>query len=92
MIDPGGLTVVSLGSINPGAMMTKLMGAGAPAGQGVEIVSEPTDVRIRLADGLEIQAAIALRDEDLNLEFIRPKVVPATREGAVNLEDAAHPA
>src|SRR5688572_23162027 len=50
VIDPGGLTVVSLGSINPGGMMTKLMGAGAGA-DGVELVSEPTDVKLRLADG-----------------------------------------
>ena len=67
VIDPAGLTVVSLGSINPGAMMTKLMGAGAGGGQGVDIASEPTDVKIRLSDGREIQATIALRDEDLNL-------------------------
>ena len=92
VIDPGGLTVVSLGSINPGAMMTKLMGAGAPAGQGVEIVSEPTDVKIRLADGREIQASIALRDEDLNLAFIRPKVAPEKPYVAINLADAAQPA
>ncbi len=92
VIDPGGLTVVSLGSINPGAMMTKLMGAGAAAGQGVEIASEPTDVKIRLSDGREIQAMIALRDEDLNLAFIRPTVAPEKPFTAVNLADAAHPA
>ena len=92
VIDPGGLTVVALGSINPGAMMTKLMGAGAAAGRGVEIASEPTDVRIRLSDGREIQAVIALRDEDLNLAFIKPKTPPEKPLVAVNLADAAAPA
>ena len=92
VIDPGGLTVVSLGSINPGAMMTKLMGAGAAGGQGVDIASEPTDVKIRLPDGREIQATIALRDEDLNLAFIRPTTAPDKPFVAINLADAAQPA
>lgn len=92
VIDPGGLTVVSLGSINPGAMMTKLMGSGAAADQAVEMVSEPTDVRIRRADGREIQATIALRDEDLNLAFLRPKIPPDKPFIAIDLADAAAPA
>jgi hypothetical protein len=92
VIDPDGLTVVSLGSINPGAMMTKLMGSGAAAGQAVEMVSEPTDVKIRLADGREVQATIALRDEDLNLAFVRPKIAPEKPFVAINLADAASPA
>ena len=92
VIDPGGLTVVSLGSINPGAMMTKLMAGGAPAGQGVDIASEPTDVKIRLSDGREIQATIALRDEDLNLAFIRPTTAPEKPFVSVNLADAGQPA
>jgi len=91
VIDPGGLTVVSLGSINPGAMMTKLMGAGAAGGQGVDITSEPIDVKIRLSDGREVQATIALRDEDLNLAFIRP-TTPDKAFVAINLADAAQPA
>ena len=91
VIDPNGLTVVSLGAINPGAMMTKLLGAGAGAGQGVEISSEPTDVKIRLPDGREIQATIALRDEDLNLAFIRPTAAPDKPFVAINLVDAAQP-
>jgi hypothetical protein len=90
VIDPSGLTVLSLGSINPGAMMTKLMGA-AGGGQGVDIASEPTDVKIRLSDGREIQATIALRDEDLNLAFIRPTTAPEKPFVAINLADAAQP-
>jgi S1-C subfamily serine protease len=89
VIDPGGLTVVSLGSINPGAMMTKLMGAGQA--QGVEISTEATDVKIRLADGREIPATIALRDEDLNLAFIRPTAPPDKPLVAIDLADAAQP-
>lgn len=92
VIEPGGLTVVSLSSINPGPMMTKLMSNGSGGGQSVEIVSEPSDLKIRLADGRELPSTIALRDEDLNLAFIRPINAPAKPLVAVNLAEAAQPA
>ncbi|MFL6280805.1 MAG: hypothetical protein ACJ731_11885 [Vicinamibacterales bacterium] len=92
VIDPGGLTVVSLSSINPGPMMTKLVGSTGGGGQNLEIASEPTDLKIRLGDGRELQAMIALRDEDLNLAFIRPVSPPEKPLVAVNLADAGQPA
>ena len=92
VIDPGGLTVVSLSSINPGPMMTKLMSSSTGGGQNIDIASEPTDLKIRLADGRELQSTIALRDEDLNLAFIRPINPPAKPLVAVNLADGAQPA
>jgi S1-C subfamily serine protease len=91
VIDPSGLTVVSLASINPGAMVSKMMGAAAAA-QKVEIASEATDVKIRLADGRELPATIALRDQDLNLAFLRPTAKPAQPLVAIDLADAARPA
>ena len=74
VIDPSGLTVLSLGALNPGGMMTRLMGsAGGGNGEpNVDITTEPTDVKIRLADGREVPARIVLRDEDLDLVFLRP--------------------
>jgi hypothetical protein len=92
VIDPGGLTVVSLSSINPGPMMTKLIANSSGGGQSVDIASEPTDLKIRLADGRELASTIALRDEDLNLAFIRPINPPAKPLVAVNLGDAGQPA
>jgi hypothetical protein len=91
VIDPSGLTVLSLGSLNPGAMMQRIMG-GASGGQPqMEITSEPTDVKIRLADGRELPAKIVLRDEDLDLAFLRPTTRPDKPLVAVNLADAAKP-
>ena len=58
----------------------------------MSIVSEPTDVRIRLADGKELPASIVLRDQDLDLAFIRPTIKPASPVTAVNLSDAGKPA
>ncbi len=92
VIDPSGLTVMSLGSLNPGAMMNKLMTGGSSGQERVDFGSEPTEVKIRLADGREIPAKIVLRDEDLDLAFIRPTVKPEKPLIAVDLSDDARPA
>jgi hypothetical protein len=93
VIDASGLTVLSLGSLNPGAMMAKLMGASGGNGQpAVEITSEPTDVKIRLSTGRELPAKIVLRDEDLDLAFLRPITKPETPLVALDLSNAAKPA
>jgi S1-C subfamily serine protease len=94
VIDPSGLTVLSLGALNPGAMMNRVMagaGGGAPE-QRPEFGSEPTDLKLRLADGREIPAKIVLRDEDLDLAFVRPVTKPDKPFVAVNLADAGRPA
>jgi len=93
VIDPSGLTVMSLGSLNPGAMMNKIVGASMGGSDNrVEISSEPTDLKIRLPDGREMPAKIVLRDEDLDLAFIRPTAKPAAPLVAINLAESAKPA
>jgi S1-C subfamily serine protease len=93
VIDPSGLTVMSLGSLNPGAMMNKLVGASVGGSENrVEISSEPTDLKIRLPDGREMPSKIVLRDEDLDLAFIRPTAKPASALVAINLGESVKPA
>ena len=91
VIDSGGLTVLSLGSLNPGSMMNKMMGSSGSGQDRMEIGSEPTDVRLRLPDGLELGARIVLRDEDLDLAFLRPTVKPEKALVAINLADEGRP-
>jgi S1-C subfamily serine protease len=93
VIDPSGLTVLSLGSLNPGAMMNRIMGsAGASVGDTkMEITSEPTDLKIRFPDGRELPAKIVLRDEDLDLAFISPTTKPTSPLVAINMSDSAKP-
>ena len=90
VIDPSGLTVLSLGALNPGSMLNRLMGSGGGQDR-MEFGSEPTDVRMRLADGRELAARIVLRDEDLDLAFLRPTVKPDGPLVAINLADEGRP-
>jgi hypothetical protein len=92
VIDPNGLTVLSLGSLNPGSMMNKLMGSSGSGQDRMEFGSEPTDVKLRLPDGRELAARIVLRDEDLDLAFLRPLVKPDKPLVAINLADEGRPA
>jgi Trypsin-like peptidase domain len=92
VIDPSGLTVLSLGALNPGAMMNKMMGGGGSGQERMEFGSEPSDVKLRLSDGKELPARIVLRDEDLDLAFLRPTTKPDKPLVAINLSDEGKPA
>ena len=91
VIDPSGLTVLSLGALNPGAMMNKMMGGGGSSQERMEFGSEPSDVKMRLPDGKELPARIVLRDEDLDLAFLRPTAKPDKPLVAVDLTNEGRP-
>jgi hypothetical protein len=76
VIDPSGLTVVSLATTDPSTAMKDAY-ARAMAARGGDMSqfkfeSELTDVKIVLADGTEIAADVVLRDKDLDLAYLRP--------------------
>jgi S1-C subfamily serine protease len=92
LIDASGLAVLSLSSLNPGAMMNKIVGGLAGGQERPDFGSEPTDLKIRFADGKEVPAKIVLRDEDLDLAFIRTLTKPDTPLVPIDLSDAGRPA
>lgn len=91
VISPNGLTVTTLGQVDPQATLEALR-AGSSSGRMPEIVgSEFKEVKLRLANGTEVPARFVLKDADLDLAFMAPEATPenAGREFPyVKLEDA----
>lgn len=95
VIDPSGLLVLSLSSIDPSKTIGDMIRARtARSGQHVDftIDSEVTEADITLADGTELPAIVVLRDKELDLAYLRPKDKPAQSLTAVDLSNDAKPA
>ena len=74
VLDGTGLTVVALSTVDPGSILAKNPAFSAAK---MNLETELTDVKLRLADGTEVPAKIVLRDSDLDLLFVRPAAAPA---------------
>jgi S1-C subfamily serine protease len=77
ILDASGLTVLSLSTLEPDEMMARSLSARTRPGTRVDVSSVPSGIRMHLADGREIPAKLVLRDQDLDLAFIRPVEPPA---------------
>jgi S1-C subfamily serine protease len=74
VISPTGLTVTTLGMVDPQATLEALRGGAGGGGRGPEIVgSEFKEVKLRLANGTEVPARFVLKDADLDLAFMAPE-------------------
>jgi hypothetical protein len=72
VLDASGLAVTSLSTLQPDDMMARSLSGRVQPGTRVEVTSEPSGIRMHLADGREVPAKLVLRDQDLDLAFIRP--------------------
>jgi S1-C subfamily serine protease len=90
IIDPSGLVLVSLFSVDSSKVFER-MAAMSGGAANYKMETQVTDVKIRLPDGEELPAKIVLRDEDLDLAFIRPTEKLAETMPAVDLSDKAEP-
>lgn len=88
VIDPSGLTVVSLATMDPSVLAKIVLRSMR---QGISADSEFKDVRIVLADNTELPATIVLRDRDLDVAFVRPVEKPARALAAIDLTKASEP-
>jgi hypothetical protein len=70
VIDPDGLTVTDLSSLDPTYMLQSIV--GLLGGAGMKLDSEVKETAILLEDGTEVAAEVVLKDSDLGLAFIRP--------------------
>jgi hypothetical protein len=76
IIDAAGLTVLSLSTLQPDGAMARSISSRTRPGTRVDVMSEPSGIRMRLGDGREIPSKLVLRDEDLDLAFIKPSESP----------------
>ncbi len=88
VVDPSGLTVLALSATDPSSMIRNLLSGMGDEESRFKFDTELTDVKILLEDGTELPAEILLRDRDLDLAFIRPKVRPAQPMPFVDLSRA----
>ncbi|HTS16530.1 MAG TPA: serine protease, partial [Verrucomicrobiae bacterium] len=93
VIDPSGLTVVSLATTDPSSTVKEAY-ARAIAARGGDMSqfkfdSELNDVKIVTADGTEIPAEVVLRDKDLDLAYLRPSDKPAKPLAFIDLSKDA---
>lgn len=92
VVDPSGLTVISLSVIDPSATMQSMLGSQMRSQAGeLKIDSQVKDAKLVLADGKELAAEVVLRDKDLDLAYLRPVTKPESPLAAVALTNAATP-
>jgi hypothetical protein len=82
VIDPSGLTVASASSIDPSGAIRRMVDSQR---QRVTLESEVKETVLLLEDGTELEAAVVLKDSDLDLAFIRPRV-PGLKLPAVTVK------
>jgi hypothetical protein len=88
VLDPSGLTVISLATIDPSAMMKARQRGGA---EEIKVDAAVKDAKIVFADGSEAAAAVVLRDKDLDVAFLRPIEKLPKPAVAVDLRGGAKP-
>lgn len=90
VLDPSGLVVTALSTVDPMAIVSEMM-SGEEETEGMNAKAEITGVKIIFADGSNLSAQIVLRDKDLDLAFFRPLKAPAKPLAALSYERAAAP-
>jgi len=83
VIEPSGLAVLSLTMVDPSAMF-------APEGSG-DFRCKVVAMKMILPDGSELPAEVVLRDQELDLAFIRPTAKPEKPMPCVNMNNTDRP-
>lgn len=89
VVDPSGLTVLSLSATDPGQMVQNIMSGASEDESKFKIETELSDIKILLEDGTEVPAEVVLRDKDLDLAFVRPKTKLDKPMAALDLSQSA---
>src|SRR5262249_47068456 len=89
VVDPSGLTVLSLSATDPGQMVQSMMAGISDDDNKFKMETELSDLKILLEDGTEVPAEVVLRDKDKDLVFIRPKTKLTAPLTALDLTKSA---
>lgn len=90
VIDPSGLVVASLSSIDPTKLMDSMM-KNMGEGMKFEMKYELKDVKLVLPDETEVDAKVVLRDNDWDMAFIRPTQKLVKPLAALDLNNQSQP-
>ncbi|MGP8198910.1 MAG: serine protease [Limisphaerales bacterium] len=82
VLDPSGLAVLALSSVDPADLYHQLS-------DKYKIETEVTDIKLLLDDGTELPAEIILRDKDLDLAYIRPKTKPSAPMASIDFSKSS---
>jgi hypothetical protein len=88
VIDPSGLAVLSLSSIDPGELFNEYAAASSDK---YSLSSDVTSLKMILPGDVETPSKIVLRDKDLDLAFIAPTVKPDPPAVALDLGQIGKP-
>jgi hypothetical protein len=88
IIDPSGLAVLSLSSIDPGELLNEYAAASSDK---YSVSTDVTSLKMILPGDVETPSKIVLRDKDLDLAFIAPTVKPDSPAVALDLKQIGKP-
>ncbi|CAN5463948.1 hypothetical protein BH09SUM1_BH09SUM1_31410 [soil metagenome] len=85
VVEENGLVVTALSTVDPGQFY------GRMSGKDDNYVTRLKSLKYILEDNTEIEAAVVLRDPDLDLVFLRPITKPEKKFTFIDLKDAKKP-
>lgn len=88
VLDGTGLTVTALSQLDPSGMLQRLF-SSMPGAPEMKLSVDQSNIRLRLNNGQEVPARIVLRDNDLDLVFLRPTTAPASPMVSVDMTTPA---
>jgi hypothetical protein len=89
VIDQDGLTIVPLSAVDPSQMLKRFM--SNEMGNQMNMNSRVKDIKLIVNKKIEIPATVVLRDDDLNIAYLRPIKKQATPFKAIDLDQTAEP-
>ncbi|BCW99789.1 MAG: hypothetical protein KatS3mg024_2616 [Armatimonadota bacterium] len=73
VVSPSGLVLVSLSAVDPSDMYAEYMKQMGEQSEQMSFTAELKSITVRLSDGSEVPAEVAIRDRDLDIAVLKPR-------------------